>query len=156
MSKLKTVRTRLYKKNPICPFCGVKMILPEDIGFIKTMDNQQALKENPDNLCTIEHIYSRFNPKRKNPNIIGERRRMICCKKCNMARGRQEEICLGVAGLKKHAEQIRLRKQKEDTGIGLEPIFEESKSSVIALIRSGNTKSQKSNLFSRLFSYIFS
>lgn len=141
MSKLKNLRKRLYEIDPLCPFCGVKMILPQDVPH----------QTYPDNLCTIEHIYSRFNPKRSKPNLNGERRRMICCRKCNMARGRKEELALGIEGLKEHA----ARKEKSKvTGSGIKPLFDESKSSVIVPIRSGSN-AKKINFFAMLWSYIF-
>jgi hypothetical protein len=145
MSKLSNLRKRLYNQNPNCPFCGIKMILPEDVE-LKT-------KTYPDNLCTIEHIYSKFNPLRQTPNTNGERRRIVCCKKCNMIRGREEELSLGVEGLQRHAQQKRLKRKSKVTEAGFEPTSLGSKPNALKPVTLlGNV--QRKNLFSKLLSFI--
>ena len=84
--RLRLRRTKLYEQNPFCPDCNVKMILPEEIGFNVTKSGVRKLKYTPDNLCTIEHKYSKVNPQRKEP-VNNEMRWLICCKKCNGERG---------------------------------------------------------------------
>lgn len=114
MSKPKNQRKKLYAENPYCPFCGVKMILPEDVGFVDIVHGDGTLTQNlkyaPDNLCTIEHLYSRFNPQRQTRNQNNERRRIICCKKCNQDRGRQEELNVGIDELRRRSREGSHRK----------------------------------------------
>lgn len=75
------VRARLYKENPNCPKCGVKMILPESLPW-------KARKSGviPLNCCTFEHVYSKWSPYRF--TIIKE---AILCYKCNNAKGKQDQ-----------------------------------------------------------------
>jgi hypothetical protein len=126
----------MYAENPDCPFCGVRMILPEDIGFDLRRDGRgemrQFIKAELDNMCTIEHIYSKLNPLRNSPEIKDMPKYMICCKKCNNARGRAEEAALGI-------EVLRQRSTRgEVTGAGFEPAFLGPKPKVITIILSGN------------------
>jgi len=82
--RLKEKRTRLYNQNPFCPKCKTKMILPEEIGFnVHPNNGKKTLKYNPDNLCTLEHKYSKMNPLRKTPCFNNEIRIIILCQKCN-------------------------------------------------------------------------
>lgn len=70
-------RTALYKQNPYCPFCGIKMILPEEIGF-RIVNNKKILNDTPANMCTIEHTQHKGSDLKGLPNS-----NIICCKKCN-------------------------------------------------------------------------
>lgn len=84
IKKGKAKRDKLYYQNPYCPRCGVEMILPKDIPKNK----KGYLKYEPDNLCTLEHKYTRFEEKRgskKNSNGI-------LCKKCNREVAAEKEI----------------------------------------------------------------
>lgn len=73
----KRVRSWLYKQNPFCTRCGVEMILPDDIPKTRTGN----LKYDPENLCTIEHFYTRLESDRGDNKIPLH----IICKKCNGA-----------------------------------------------------------------------
>lgn len=90
-SKLQRIRKRMFKDNPNCPFCNVLMVLPESLSDSSRGQN---------NMCTIEHIYSRLNPlrNRNNRNEI-----MILCMKCNANKARAEEKVLGLNNLQKRS-----------------------------------------------------
>ncbi len=83
----KARRKQLYEQNPFCPDCNVKMVLPEDVGFFTHKNGLRSILDNPDNLCTLEHKYSRLNPKRKEP-VNNEVRWFILCTKCNNKRSK--------------------------------------------------------------------
>ena len=80
-------RTRLYNENPFCPKCNVKMILPEEIGFIDLPNGNRKLKYEPKNLCTIEHKYTKLEAERVKPNYTNEIRHSLLCKLCNNLNG---------------------------------------------------------------------
>lgn len=87
-SRLKKIRNKLYKQNPFCPDCSVKMILPEEVGFITLKNGNRRLKSQPKNLCTIEHKYTRLDPRRRERNCNSELRWSLLCAKCNNNKGR--------------------------------------------------------------------
>lgn len=86
-TRLHRRRDRLYAENPICPFCGVYMVLPKDLP-----NYSPQMKRVPDCLCTIEHLNSKLNPRRRKPNKEHETRIIICCYKCNHNRAIADEI----------------------------------------------------------------
>lgn len=114
MNRIKNQRKKLYEENPYCPFCEVKMILPEDVGFEEIRHTDGTITHNlkyvPDNLCTIEHLYTKFDPNRTTKNTSNEKRRIICCRKCNMARGRQAELQVGIEELRRRSTEGSHRK----------------------------------------------
>ena len=100
--RLNQRRKRLFKKNPYCVHCGVKMILPEEIGYINQSNNRRKLKSYPDNLCTIDHIFSKVHPLK----ISGELKKgktIICCSKCNNRKGNEDVQKLGIEEIRKRA-----------------------------------------------------
>lgn len=105
MASKRNRRIKLFKENPLCPFCGVKMVLPEDTG-----QEPRFMKNPPDNLCTIEHLYTRYNPKRFE-NRTEEPFTIICCRKCNMIRGKEEELKHGqnIKRIDRHNSQKKLK-----------------------------------------------
>lgn len=66
------------------------MILPEDIPYTVKENGVKALNYHPDNLCTIEHPYTKLSPYRRDVKKH-PRRLTICCRKCNEAKGKEEE-----------------------------------------------------------------
>lgn len=75
-------RKRLFKENPFCVYCGIKTILLPNKG-------RRGKKWQPNNLATIEHIYTRFDPRRRTPNVNNERRHVLACYKCNHEKGQE-------------------------------------------------------------------
>lgn len=65
------------------------MVLPGDIAYTIKENGIKALNYHPDNLCTIEHPYSKLSPYRRDVKKH-PRRLMICCRKCNEERGNEE------------------------------------------------------------------
>lgn len=77
------------------------MILPQEItGFPK-------MKVVPDNMCTIEHFYSRLNSRRG--KVRGETT-TICCTKCNNQRSFDEHLKLTKEELNQLGKGIKIRK----------------------------------------------
>ncbi len=87
---LKTWRKRLWDQDPHCRNCGVLTVLPDGI-------------DHRDNTATIQHIYSKDDPRRKENNLEDI---TLFCSKCNkednqeVRKKRAQEIR---ADLKKHA-----------------------------------------------------
>lgn len=88
--KFKKQRTRLWKENPHCFYCKCLTILPEDLP-VEHGYASGKLKNVPDDMATIEHIYSRLNPSRW---IRGKR--VLACYKCNNEKSREEELALPI------------------------------------------------------------
>ena len=81
MSKLSKQRKSLWSQDPHCYYCGVITINLEPFP--------KHLIPSPD-AATIDHIYSKLHPKRYEPNLTNERRRVLCCYKCNQSRSHEE------------------------------------------------------------------
>lgn len=97
-NQLKRRRLKLWKENPHCSFCGVLTILPEDVS-------RKTKAPDPDNMATIEHVYSRLNPhrnikdkeerRRAQKEEFGQRR-ILSCRKCNLERSEKEQSELSI------------------------------------------------------------
>lgn len=74
-------RESLWNDNKHCHWCGVETV------WAANNDGK-----NPDNSATLDHIYSRYHPKRREPNKDCERRYVLACQACNHERGRLEDM----------------------------------------------------------------
>lgn len=73
-NKNQRLRKRLYEtQKGLCFWCGLSMVLIENAP--------SKVKNPPDNMCTIEHLESRWHPERGNFN--GSFRKVAACLKCN-------------------------------------------------------------------------
>lgn len=93
MNKQSKQRRSLFAKNPACYWCE----------RITTLYVAKDGEIPPDNMATIDHLRSRFNPRRKEPNPKGEKRRVLACHKCNQKRGRLEWLIHEIAKQEKNA-----------------------------------------------------
>jgi hypothetical protein len=92
----------MFKEDPHCRLCGVEMWLPpagknptKDLELIQTM-------------ATIDHIYSKLNPRRYTvPN--GDKRIQLVCWLCNNYKGQLEDLMLP---LEERQERSRRYKNK--------------------------------------------
>ncbi len=91
-SRTQKKRKILWDKNPHCYHCNILTILPEQ------------LKPNtyPPNMATIDHIFTRLDPRRRQPHK-GEERYWLSCKKCNEERGATLESELPIEELRKRS-----------------------------------------------------
>jgi len=93
---LKKRRIKLWEKsNGLCYWCKRKTILPNELLKKYNTDQsgeipQEALYK----MATIEHIYSRFHPKRNSNNDSHEERLKLSCYECNHERGKKEKHLL--------------------------------------------------------------
>lgn len=85
--RYRQLRTRLWHEDPHCRYCGVLTILPEHLPKNKS----GHVIERP-NMATIDHIRSRWDPARWEPNPTCERRRELSCKKCNCEWRNQQDM----------------------------------------------------------------
>lgn len=90
--KGKASRDIKFAEHPFCHWCGVKLIHPRDV----------TTKTHPDNMATLDHLRSKFDPKRPNRKP-GEQRWFLSCKKCNMERGRADEKAQPIEELRRRA-----------------------------------------------------
>lgn len=81
-SRLREQRIKLWKTNPNCYYCGKPTIL---------VDTKKTNHKHQHNFATIEHLYSINHPKRREPNIDREKRRVLACYKCNTSKAIEEQ-----------------------------------------------------------------
>ena len=85
-SALARRRERLWAKDPLCPLCGVKTVLPRAIiGRYKLKDpgDFRGVPESvQDMMATIDHVRTKFDSRRRTNEAFGTRTRLMC-KKCN-------------------------------------------------------------------------
>jgi hypothetical protein len=62
----------MFARNPYCFWCGIQTVLVAD-------------PPTRHNLATLDHLYSRYHPKRAN-----DKRYVLACRKCNLARADAE------------------------------------------------------------------
>ena len=90
MMSNRTLKLKLYEQDPLCYYCGCRMILTN----IKNIPKGQTL---PPNSATIEHLVSRLNPHRWVKKKNKHRRKVLACHQCNQNRSIQETLCLSRA-----------------------------------------------------------
>lgn len=103
--KLRRQRARLFiESGGLCFYCQIKTVFPRANGIIDGIPN----------LATIDHVYSRFDPIRKSPNMSNERRRVLSCFNCNQTRARIEQViknlCENISFLHKDGDKIKCKK----------------------------------------------
>lgn len=77
--KLKRQREQMWLVDPLCEKCGVLTFLPKASPML---DGTKPWV--PSNMATIQHVYSKLHPKRREAPK-GERRHLLWCHKCNKA-----------------------------------------------------------------------
>jgi hypothetical protein len=78
----KKIRERLFKKDPHCQQCGVLTVSPRFC---------EGMIPPPNDMATLEHIYSRFHPIRHSQDYAKFERYKILCYQCNHANARAEQ-----------------------------------------------------------------
>ena len=75
-------KLRLFESNPHCYYCGK----------LTTIDIPKDGEKNPDNMATIDHIYSKFDVRRYEPSYKDcSVKTVLSCRKCNDSRAHLEE-----------------------------------------------------------------
>ena len=82
--KVKDRRQILLNEHPFCCYCGVKVVYFKIKRFQRT----------PDNFATVEHLRSKYQESRKEPNLGNEQRIVLACNKCNNEKGSTETSLL--------------------------------------------------------------
>lgn len=85
----KTKRQQLFfmwKRNPSCHWCGRDTML-----VLRTEAHPHNKVPPRDDEATIDHLRSRFDPTRQEPNLNHEFRRVLACWRCNNERSRAEQ-----------------------------------------------------------------
>ena len=81
------IRRRLWERDPHCYYCGVETVWKD------------RLDTRVENAATIEHLRSRYNPRRMEPNRGNDRRLVLACWKCNNGQNRVEQAQVPLAEL---------------------------------------------------------
>jgi 5-methylcytosine-specific restriction endonuclease McrA len=87
--RLRKRRERLWKQDPRCFYCGRVTVLKQ-CGRHET---------EPDNLATLEHLRSRLDAGRQEPNDGKATRTVLACRKCNNAKADVEVAALSAEEL---------------------------------------------------------
>lgn len=82
----------LYARDPHCHWCHKFTVL-------YTLRRHEKA---PDDMATLDHLYSRLNPERK-PNLCGEERTVLACWGCNFERGKDEYAQLSIEEKRKRS-----------------------------------------------------
>jgi hypothetical protein len=81
----------LWEKDHRCHWCGVETILKVPHG-----------KKHPPTFATVDHLYSRLDPRRRIPSEIGEERTVLACKRCNEDRAAREVAALATSAKRRN------------------------------------------------------
>ena len=101
-ARIKRLIVRLHGINPYCIRCGVKMILPNALpGY-----GGGKIKYFPDNTCTYEHRFTRFEMEDR---LANQTMNSILCLKCNQELARKEEKRVSIEELRKRSGRPELR-----------------------------------------------
>jgi len=73
--KLKKQLLQMWSENPHCHWCG----------RTTTLDGRNENKLTAET-ATLDHLYSRLDPRRKEINKTMEKRRLLACYECNQRR----------------------------------------------------------------------
>lgn len=102
---LKRMRIAFWKANPRCYYCNELTILPTDIPDLLDL---QAQGITPDNMATIEHIYTRYDTERFEEN--GEKKCVLACYKCNHDKEQERASLIPKEELQKRSRRFPLSK----------------------------------------------
>lgn len=89
----------MWNDSPICRWCGVDTILPEELARLYGNANA-APPDMADRMATIEHLNSRLSGRRR--QTYGEETLTLFCRKCNNAKAKHEMESLPI-------EEVRAR-----------------------------------------------
>ena len=78
-SKLKKQLLKMWNEDPHCHWCG-------RLTTLKGRNEPKLLPET----ATLDHLYSRLDPRRKAVNRTMEKRRLLACYGCNQRRSHEE------------------------------------------------------------------
>lgn len=104
MSSNREQRTKLWRRNPRCYYCGIHTVNINRAGNGKS-------KAFRDDEATLEHLHSRLNPERGQHR--GKRTHVIACRKCNLAKAREEAAALGIEELRRRSQSGRAARPAE-------------------------------------------
>lgn len=91
----------LFARDPHCHWCRCSVVIMPRVPKLKNM---------PDNAATLDHLRSRFHPRRQEPVRYGERRIVLACNACNQRRCQEEQRQIGAEELRRRSENGLRRK----------------------------------------------
>jgi len=94
--RIKRRRIRLHQIDPRCHWCGRVTRLPKNNN------------DHSDDIATIDHLRSRLDPRRREPNPSKEERTVLACRRCNEQRAQAEVAALSKQELQERSKQHRL------------------------------------------------
>ena len=84
-SRLRKLKLKLYRENPRCHYC--KQIMVWD-------DTAKHDGTDTPLLCTLEHLLSKYDPRRWEKKLPTEHRLTLACYACNQNRSVKETMAL--------------------------------------------------------------
>lgn len=76
------LKLSLYAQNPRCYYCNRETVLTNEAFLKRDIINPR--------MATVEHLISRYHPKRWEKRKPGEIRKVLACFECNQARSKEE------------------------------------------------------------------
>lgn len=107
---LRDLRIRLMEQHPFCYWCKQQVYEHPD-----TKRNLNKGERYPDNMATIDHLYSRFNPEKRYQVYKDHEDKVLACYACNTKRSEEEVKKLPKSYLKQIEKLAHERKAKKDT-----------------------------------------
>lgn len=92
---------KLFAAKPHCHWCGRLTVLLPEVPQIRG--------KIPWNAATIDHLRSRYDPKRQEPVTAGEIRLVLACWRCNNERCQQEQNQIGKEELNRRSQEGKRR-----------------------------------------------
>jgi len=99
-SKIKKLRTSLWKENSQCYYCKTLTILPTDFPNLLELQKKGIT---PDNMATVEHLYSRYEEERFKEG--GQDQCVLSCYKCNQEKEREKTSLIPIEELRKRSKK---------------------------------------------------
>lgn len=92
-------RKRLFNQDPHCHWCKC----------LTVWENSSAGEVEPDNLATVDHLFSRLSGKKTGDNN-SKQVTVLSCKKCNQDRAKAEEKAMGRVAFKAYSDDVFRRR----------------------------------------------
>jgi hypothetical protein len=102
-AKLRKQLLKMWNENPHCHWCGK----------LTTIDGRKENKQTAET-ATLDHLYSRLDPRRREVNRTMEKRRLLACYECNQRRCREEM----------NAVRAERERRRILSALGIQTIFE--------------------------------
>lgn len=103
------IRDDKHAKDPHCYYCGIVTVNDYPVR------NRELKKgeEPPDDMATLEHLYHRFDKRRYDISVPDEDKKVVACYKCNVEKGKKDDMRLTAKQRKQIEENNKNRKKNQ-------------------------------------------